>query len=258
LIGQFVRSQLSPQKSARGFVLVTSLIFLSVLSLLAAYAIKSSLFEERMASSDRDSALARENAELGLRDAERDVLGVRFDGAPNFCGSTPAPSPACANVRPVGTRPVSVADSLTFWTAGNSSVDDIASDDGGASVSTLASQGVYTVNSATACGMPVWSGANWVDGASPARSCTGTITTPVPTIAYGSFTNAPFPNGNGTSLAGVPPPRYIIEYFTGTDMRLANTSNKVFFRLTAVGFGRTVGVNGLRTSITLQTVFSPL
>ena len=45
--------------------------------------------------------------------------------------------------------------------------------------------------------------------------------------------------------------------FRADDLNITPTSNKLFFRITAVGFGRTQGVAG-RTSVTLQSVFSPL
>jgi Tfp pilus assembly protein PilX len=48
----------------------------------------------------------------------------------------------------------------------------------------------------------------------------------------------------------------MIEMFKADDVGIAN-SNKLFFRITAVGFGRTQGPTG-RTSVTLQSVFSPL
>ena len=54
---------------------------------------------------------------------------------------------------------------------------------------------------------------------------------------------------------GVPPPRYMIELFKADDLGIAS-SNKLFFRITAVGFGRSIGPLG-RASITLQSVFSP-
>jgi type IV pilus assembly protein PilX len=44
--------------------------------------------------------------------------------------------------------------------------------------------------------------------------------------------------------------------FKAEDLGIAS-SNKLFFRITAVGFGRTNGATG-RTSVTLQSVFSPL
>ena len=231
----------------QGFVLVTALIFLVVLSMLGVMAVRGSLFEERLASTDRDIAMARENAELALRDAERDILGLRFDG--QFCAAA-----GCTTQRPAGARPTNALDAGNFWVASNEALDGVALDDGGRTLG-LASQGVYTALSATAtaCGLPVWSGANWQDGMVPARACEGTILAPVPSVAYGTFTDAPFPAG------GPPPPRYLMELFKSADLQVGGgTSNKLFFRITAVGFGRTVGASGARTSVTLQSVFSPL
>lgn len=232
----------------RGFVLVTALIFLMVLSLLGVMAMRGSLFEERFAANDRDLAVARENAELALRDAERDILGLRFDG--QYCDAV-----ACTTLRTAGTRPVSAADAGNFWVGSNENINDVAKDNGGIGLG-LEQQGVYTALSAAACGMPVWSGADWQDGVT--RSCAGTITTNIPTIPYGSFTDAPF------AQQGVTAPRYLIEMFTAGDLQIANgKSNKIIFRITAVGFGRTfgstnTGANGTRTSVTLQSVFSAL
>jgi Tfp pilus assembly protein PilX len=228
----------------RGFVLVTSLIFLIVLSVLGVMAMRGSLFEERMSSSDRDRTLAREYAELALRDAERDIMGIRFDGA--LC----AVAGGCGTLRPAGTRPPNAIEQRNFWNASAATNYDAVFDDGGRTL-TVPFQGVYTPESSTACGMPIWSGANWQDGANPARSCAGTIGAAVPTIAYGTFTNAPFPGEPGTTL-----PRYLIEVFSSPQLT-GRPDNKVFFRITAVGFGRTVGPNGQRTSVTLQSVFSP-
>jgi len=230
-------------KADRGFVLVTALIFLVVLSVLSVMAVRGSLFEERIAASDRDMALARENAELALRDAERDILGLRFDG--QYCSAAP-----CTNLRPTGTRPVSTADSGNFWVGSNGVVETIGKTDGGVGLATNL-QGFYNGTSASACGIPVWSAANWNDGVT--RICAGTITTTVPTVAYGTFTDAPF------TQAGVTAPRYLVEIFTASDLNIANgNSNKILFRITAVGFGRTTGSNGALTSVTLQSVFSAL
>lgn len=229
--------------SQSGFVLVTALIFLMVLSVLSVMAVRGSIFEERFAANDGDTVLARANAELALRDAERDVLGVRFDG--QYCAQV-----ACVPQRPVGTRPANAADAGNFWIGSNEAIVDVANDNGGALLS-IERQGVFNAFSATACGIPVWSGANWNDGV--ARSCAGTIGAPVPTIPYGTFTGAPF------AQPGVTPPRYLIEIFTASDLQIADgKSNKILFRITAVGFGRTVGSNGATTSVTLQSIFSPL
>jgi len=226
----------------QGFVLVTALIFLIVLSTLGVMALRGSLFEERMASNDRDRALAREYAEMALRDAERDILGLRFDG--QFCATA-----GCATLRPDGTRPKTTADA-NFWGIDSATNPEAAFVDGGRTQA-LNMQGVYNADAATNCGMPVWSGANWEDAAAPARACTGTINAAVPTVPYGRFTNAPF-----AAPQGIPAPRYLIEVFAGPTL-LSSSTSKVFFRITAVGFGRTTGPAG-RTSVTLQSVFSPL
>jgi type IV pilus assembly protein PilX len=236
------------QPFQQGFVLVTSLIFLIVLSLLGVMALRGTLFGERMAANDRDLAMAREFAELALRDAERDILGLRFDGT-TYCRLANN-NTNCALTRPAGTRPNSAADAAYFWLASNAVVDDVGLDNGGLGGAANL-QGLYTARSATECGMPVWSGADWQDNANPARSCAGTIGAAVPTVAYGTFTDAPFNGPNGTVR-----PRYIIEMFRADDLNITPVSNKLFFRITAVGFGRTQGAAG-RTSVTLQSVFSP-
>jgi type IV pilus assembly protein PilX len=66
-------------QSERGFVLVTSLIFLVVLTLLAVTAINSSTLQERMASNLRASSHARQNADAGLRYAEYLLHQSAFD-----------------------------------------------------------------------------------------------------------------------------------------------------------------------------------
>lgn len=251
-----LQTDLSSKRAERqqGFVLVTAVIFIFVLSALAVMALRGSVFEERMSANDRDVAVAREYAEMALRDAERDILGIRFDGT--FCASG---SPGCETLRPATTRPTDATESKGFWDASSiaSAEVDIALDDGGATQTDVAYKGVYTMASATACGKPVWSAADWDDGIS--RTCSGTITTTVPTIEYGTFTDAPFVGPDGNAPQGIPAPRYIIEMMPGIEVmgKLSNSS-KVFFRITAVGFGRTVSPLGGRTSVTLQSVFSPL
>jgi Tfp pilus assembly protein PilX len=233
-----------------GFVLVTSLIFLIILSILGVMAMQGSLFEERMSANDRDRSIAREYAEMALRDAERDILGIRFDGA--FCAAA-----GCANLRPAGTRPANAVDAGNFWIAANPVVDEIGLDDGGLGQA-IPQRGIYSAQAATACGLPIWSGADWEDNANPPRSCAGTIGAAVPTVPYGQFTNAPFVGPDGVAEPqGIPRPRYLIEVFKASDLGILGSSNKMFFRITAVGFGRTAGPGGL-TSVTLQSVFSPL
>lgn len=57
-------------RGQRGFVLVTSLIFLVVITLLAVSAISSSTLQERMASNLREKSRARQAADAALREAE--------------------------------------------------------------------------------------------------------------------------------------------------------------------------------------------
>ena len=241
----------------RGFVLVTAMVLLMVLAVFGIFAMRGTLFTERISANDRDRLLARENAELALRDAERDILGKRFDGT--FCaGGTGC---RAAGTRPecdasiVGSTPCDL-DKRSFWSTGNlmgpaptAAMESFANLDGGSG----ANAGMYLATSEAACGKPVWSGADWNDGVT--RTCAGTITSAVPTVAYGTFTGA-------TPPANVAAPRYLIEMFTGSVKDNPGTpgvaGSKIFFRITAVGFGRTLLPGATPTSVTLQSVYSPL
>ncbi len=260
-----------PHSRPQGFVLVTALIFLLVLSMLGVAAVRSSLFEERLSGNDTDLAFARENAELALRDAERDILGIRFDST----GNTPATRKFCAEVacthqRPADTRPTSDAPE-TFWSALSLDLDFVAVevDDLPATTDPLR-LGMYNASNgelAEACTplppaaqIPVWSGADWQDGRS--RPCAGTgpnaLAQMIPTVPYGYFTDAPFL----MAQQGVPLPRYLIEVFRLSELPGSNNnkfSHKLLFRITAVGFGRNAGAGAgnARSSVTLQSVFSP-
>jgi type IV pilus assembly protein PilX len=235
-----------------GFVLITALIFLVVLSALTLMAMRKSIFEERMAGNDRDTVFAREAADLALRDAEHDIAGLRFDGA--YCavvGST-----TCGgNLRPTGNRPANAVDAGNFWTLSNDQYSSI----GNAAVSTSTTRtspmtgsenGVYTRSAAIACGKPLWQAADWdADVPASGHKCTDNASI-VRTTIYGEFTGAP-------TTTFVRPPRYLIEIFDATDMGIANSS-KVYFRITAVGFGRISNDAGGLTSVTLQSIYSPL
>jgi Tfp pilus assembly protein PilX len=77
-------------------------------------------------------------------------------------------------------------------------------------------------------------------------------------VPYGFFTSAPFVGADGVAPPqGIPRPRYMIEMFKAEELGITLSSNKLFFRITAVGFGKTAGPTG-RNSVTLQSVFSPL
>lgn len=69
----------------RGMVLVTSLMFLVVLSLLVVSLMRTSIIEERMVGYSRDWNLAFQAAETALRDAEREIkTGSRVVGQTGF------------------------------------------------------------------------------------------------------------------------------------------------------------------------------
>jgi type IV pilus assembly protein PilX len=237
----------TPVKHQSGFVLVTAMILLIVLASLGMMALRSSFFETSIAGNTADQALAKEYAEMALRDAERDIMGLRFDG--QFCAAV-----ACSTLRPDGTRPKSAAEG-NFWGIDKAVDGDVALDGGGIG-KPAEFQGVYDSNAAIQCGKPVWAGANWLDAANPPRTCSGSIGVPIATVPYGTFTDAPFVGPDGNAVQGVPPPRYLIEVFPAGPL-LQSSSQKIFFRITAVGFGRTSGPSG-RTSVTLQSIFSPV
>ena len=82
---------------ARGFALFTSLMFLVILTALAAVVLKTSTNNERIAGGDLDRALAYQLAEATIRDAQLDIRNLRSTGAP--CADVP---PSC---RPASDRP---------------------------------------------------------------------------------------------------------------------------------------------------------
>lgn len=77
-----------PKHPPRGFVLITSLIFLVVITLLAVSALNSSTLQERMASNLREKSRARQAADAGLRHAERVLDSTAFATLPALynCG----------------------------------------------------------------------------------------------------------------------------------------------------------------------------
>lgn len=242
-----------PGSGQRGFVLLTTVILLVVLAALSLSAMRGTLQQERMASNERDMALARQNAELALRDAERDLLGIDVNG--NFCN----PAGGCPNARLAGHRPtppVPPATLSNFWLFNASSDtpwDEMALLNGGAGQA-LNRRGLLTHETHRACGADggsraVWLAADWVDHAPAGRcdttSALGAIS--LPTIAYGTFTGA-------TPPPDTPAPRYLMEMLPVAES--GGVGSKVVFRITAMGFGRT-STDNRRTAVMLQTVFSP-
>lgn len=113
----------------RGAVLIVSMLFLVILTMLGVTAMTSTTFEERMAGNARDAAIAHHAAEAALREARDEILGFTPSkrasdpsafGAPSdivaSCGSgvTPAMSDGLCPTRNVpmteGTWPVTLPD----------------------------------------------------------------------------------------------------------------------------------------------------
>ena len=78
-----------PGTRQNGFVLVTSLIFLVLITLLAVSAINSSTLQERMASNQREKSRARQAADAALRRGELLLQDSKFD-TPQAPGTTVA------------------------------------------------------------------------------------------------------------------------------------------------------------------------
>lgn len=247
-------SRASTNTSERGFVMVTAVIFLIVLTLLATFGVRQSLFEEIASGNDADEYLAREAAEQALRDAELDILGQRIDG--QFC-ATVSKTTCGNNRRPADTRPLDAADSGNFWISTNAFVFS-ASNGSVSSASRPASVdgtnvGLYSNQAIVNCGKPLWQAADWDSNTPPAANRCLDGNSIVRTTIYGTFTGAP---ANIYTDAGRRPPRYLIEFFEASNLGISD-STKIFFRITAVGFGRIMGENGSPTSVTLQSVYSP-
>jgi len=67
---------LSPRSRQSGAALISGLIFLVVLTMIGVTAARMSTLEERMSGNMRDRSIAMQAAELALRDAERDIMGL--------------------------------------------------------------------------------------------------------------------------------------------------------------------------------------
>lgn len=71
----------APDSSQRGAVLIVSLIFLLVLTILGVSSMRSTVLEEKMAGNMRDQSLAFQAAEVALRDAEAYIESLASTGA---------------------------------------------------------------------------------------------------------------------------------------------------------------------------------
>lgn len=98
------------RRRQNGFVLVTSLIFLVVITLLAVSAMNSATIQERMASNLREKSRARQAADSALRQGELLLSGnnlATYKPAGGCYGSSSSDSSSCT-----------AADSLRIWRQG--------------------------------------------------------------------------------------------------------------------------------------------
>ena len=70
------RTRYRAQSRQRGAVLIVSLIFLLVVTLIAVGSMRDTILEEKMAGNTRDRNLAFQSAESGMREAEQFIEGI--------------------------------------------------------------------------------------------------------------------------------------------------------------------------------------
>jgi type IV pilus assembly protein PilX len=224
-----MKTKISLRRSLRrqkGFVLITALIFLVILTLLGISSMQASTLQERMAGNLSDRNIALQAAELALRDAERDLGALKQDGT-TFCAA------GTAGCRPTGARAAVEADRVGFWAWGAALRQSWTPD------CTLGQCDSSDKTTATA---PVWDDtqANWA----PQTGSTGSN----PTVKYGTYTGAP------EILGLAQQPRYILEIFPANPNDVMGTggSEKVIFRITVRAVGRNPN-----TVVVLQSVSMP-
>lgn len=85
------RPQQRTNRRQNGFVMVSAVLFLLVLTILGLSSMSGTILEEKMTGFYRDRQIAFEAAEAALRDGELDALSSRISGETGFvagCGST--------------------------------------------------------------------------------------------------------------------------------------------------------------------------
>jgi len=113
----------------RGFVLVTAVMLLVILTLLILSMMRTTILEERMVGNSRDWNNAFQAAEAALRDAEREILaGTRVSGQTGFiddCSSAglclPNTCPSSSNCAPIW---IKLADA--GWKSGTGTSKSVA------------------------------------------------------------------------------------------------------------------------------------
>ena len=110
-------------RNEKGVALLTSLIFLVVLTILGLSAMRSTTMQERMSGNLRDQSIATQAAEAALRDARSDLTyGAHGNTRSITASSFPLPSDDACVAGLCGTNGVSnfLAETSEFWTNANS------------------------------------------------------------------------------------------------------------------------------------------
>lgn len=201
----------------RGAILIVTLLFLVILTMLGVTAMNSTTMEERMAGNTRDAAIALQAAEAALRDARRDLNQIPVTGSfgrartvrlddfgnnsrsPGSCNTADGLTGLCA--------PANNPDGTPYSAMPPSLLPDLSRQH------------------------------RWNDSWS---------------VAYGTYTNSPMIGGAGVLAEA---PRYTMELFClrqhgssiGMDPNAGEFCN--FYRITARGVGRNPN-----TQVTLQEV----
>lgn len=170
----------------RGMALLIALVFLVILTLLGITSMHRALLDEKMAGNTRSIAMARQAAEMALRDAERDIRAIKADST-----ACPAGTGSC---RPTGWRP------LTDYIGGAGLSYGDANCQGGQCIAgdTLEQWNTYYASNPRVWLVDTnWDPANWTN---PSNSLGRAV-------MYGTFTGA-------TALTGLySQPAYLIEMF---------------------------------------------
>lgn len=198
----------------RGVSLIVSLVFLLILAGLGLAALQTSTLQERMAGTVRDRNLALLAAEVTLRDALRDLSGIKADGV-TWCqpGTSPCRS---ATERPSDPNPVKRKG---FWSWGSALRLTWTPD---------CFHGQCNSGDNPTKMHPVW------DDAEADWSETQLVPNTNKTIKYGQYTGA-------TAIDGViQQPRYILEIFpvNPLDVYGVGPSKTVAFRITVRAWGQ--------------------
>ena len=190
---------LQGDRRERGAVLIVTLLFLVVLTMLGVTAMTSTTMEERMAGNTRDASLALQAAEAALRDARRDISGI-----PLVAGTA----------RPF---PVHISQFGSGAAGSCNSGGDYAG-------LCLPADLNYPRNLGTIL---------------PVIALTTDKMQNDPSVEYGKFTGAAkVASTGGATFSLVRQPRYLVEGFCLQQSGESLESKCNFFRITARGYGR--------------------